>query len=130
MVQSFVPPFSQAEFDDLRQRLRQTRWPEMTDEQASTSLGVNRSFLIDLCDYWIHNFDWKKQLPQIEALHHFRFRASECDIHFIHEKGHGPSPMPLVLTHGWPGGFVEMLKIIPHLTTLRRTVMTPPTRSM
>jgi pimeloyl-ACP methyl ester carboxylesterase len=115
MMEDFLPPFSQAAVDDLRSRLQQTRWPETVSE-AGTSLGMNRDFLIDLCHYWINTFDWKSQLDRLAAFRHFRYPAKEGYIHFIHQRGHGPSPMPLILTHGWPGSFLEMLKILPPLT--------------
>jgi pimeloyl-ACP methyl ester carboxylesterase len=113
-MESFLPPFSQAAVDDLRSRLQQTRWPE-TILEAEASLGVDCDFLIDLCHYWINTFEWKSQLNHLAAFHHFRYPAKEGHIHFIHERGRGPSPMPLILTHGWPGSFLEMLKILPLL---------------
>jgi pimeloyl-ACP methyl ester carboxylesterase len=115
MMESFLPPFSQAAVDDLRSRLQQTRWPE-TIIGAESSLGVNRDFLIDLCGYWSDTFDWKSQLDRLATLQHLRYRTREGYIHFIHERGRGPSPTPLILTHGWPGSFLEMLKILPLLT--------------
>jgi pimeloyl-ACP methyl ester carboxylesterase len=115
MMEPFVPPYSQEAVNDLRFRLRQARWPE-TVSGAQPSLGVDREFLEDLCGYWINAFDWKAQLDLLSALHHYRYKAKEGFIHFIYEKGAGPSPMPLVLTHGWPGSFLEMLKILPVLT--------------
>ena len=115
MMESFLPPFSQAAADDLCSRLRQTRWPE-TVIGKETALGVNRDSLVDLCRYWIDTFDWKSQLDRLATLYHFRYRAPDGYIHFIHERGRGPSPMPLILTHGWPGSFLEMLKILPLLT--------------
>jgi pimeloyl-ACP methyl ester carboxylesterase len=115
MIEDFLPPFSQAAVDDLRSRLQQTRWPQ-TILEAEASLGVDCDFLIDLCRYWIDTFDWKSQLDALAAFHHFRYPAKEGSIHFIHEKGRGPSPLPLILTHGWPGSFLELLKILPLLT--------------
>jgi pimeloyl-ACP methyl ester carboxylesterase len=61
-------------------------------------------------------FDWKSHLDRVAIFHHFRYQAREGRVHFIHEKGKGPSAMPLILTHGWPGSFFEMLKILPLLT--------------
>ena len=115
MMEPFVPPHSQGAVDDLHLRLRQTRWPE-TVSGAKSSLGVDREFLEDLCGYWINTFDWKAQLDLFSTLHHYRYKAKEGFVHFIYEKGVGPSPMPLILTHGWPGSFLEMLKIVPLLT--------------
>ena len=115
MMEPFVPPHSQGAVDDLHLRLRQTRWPE-TVSGAKSSLGVDREFLEDLCSYWMNTFDWKAQLDLFSTLHHYRYKAKEGFVHFIYEKGAGPSPMPLILTHGWPGSFLEMLKIVPLLT--------------
>src|SRR5215471_21336280 len=70
----------------------------------------------ELCRYWQHEFDWKKQIDEFSQLQHFRYTCDGFGVHFIHERGRGPSPMPLILTHGWPGSFLEMLKIIPLLT--------------
>jgi pimeloyl-ACP methyl ester carboxylesterase len=115
MIESFLPPFSQDAVDDLHSRLQLTRWPE-TVVEGEASFGVDRDFLIDLCRYWVDTFDWKSQLDRLAAFHHFRYQAREGYIHFIHERGRGPSPIPLILTHGWPGSFLEMLKILPLLT--------------
>lgn len=115
MMESFLPFYSQTAVDDLRLRLQQTRWPDAV-AAAGSSLGVDRDFLIDLCRYWSDTFDWKSQLDRLASLHHYRYQAREGGIHFIHAKGKGPSPMPLILSHGWPGSFLEMLKILPLLT--------------
>jgi pimeloyl-ACP methyl ester carboxylesterase len=115
MIEPFLPPFSQSGMDDLRRRLQQTRWPD-TVAGGDAWLGVDRAFLVDLCRYWMDTFDWKLQLDHLATFHHYRYQAREGYIHFIHEKGKGPSPMPLILTHGWPGSFLEMLRILPLLT--------------
>jgi pimeloyl-ACP methyl ester carboxylesterase len=114
-MEPFLPPYSQPAVDELRLRLRQTRWPE-TVSGSGFSLGVDREFLQDLCGYWRNAFDWKAELDHLAAFHHYRYKAREGFIHFIRERGKGPSPLPLVLTHGWPGSFLEMLKILPFLT--------------
>ena len=115
MIEPFLPPYSQSAVDDLRRRLQQTRWPE-TIFGAGSSLGVDREFLEDLCGYWMNTFNWKAQLDRLSTLHHYRYKAKEGSVHLIYEKGTGPSSMPLILTHGWPGSFLEMLKIVPLLT--------------
>jgi len=114
MVEPFQLPFSQPAVDDLRRRLRQTRWLEASS-RIERSLGVNRDFLMDLCLYWMDTFDWKSQLERLAAFHHYRFHNKSGRIHFIYEKGKGPSPMQLILTHGWPGSLLEMLDILPLL---------------
>jgi pimeloyl-ACP methyl ester carboxylesterase len=61
-------------------------------------------------------FDWNSQVQRLSTFHHYRCELTGLGIHFIHERGNGPAPMPLILTHGWPGSFLEMLRIIPLLT--------------
>lgn len=108
-------PFSKAALKDLRDRLHRTRWPEATREVAWTS-GVDRTFLMDICEYWRDYFDWENQTRRLSALHHYRYRSGAGTIHFLYERGRGLKPIPLILTHGWPGSYLEMLKILPHLT--------------
>lgn len=114
-MERFTLPYGQSAVDDLRDRLQRTRW---LDELSGSdwAYGFDRKFLMDLCRYWKDEFDWKAQIDRLSAFNHYRYQASEGKIHFIYERGKGPAPMPLILTHGWPGSFVEMLKIIPLLT--------------
>jgi pimeloyl-ACP methyl ester carboxylesterase len=77
---------------------------------------MDRESLRDLCDYGMNDFDWESQIKGLETLHHCRYQAREGYIHFVRERGRGPSPMPLILTHGWPGSFLAMLKVLPLLT--------------
>jgi pimeloyl-ACP methyl ester carboxylesterase len=114
-VDSFSIPFSQLAVDDLRDRLLRTRW---LDEPAGSAwtYGVDREFLRDICEYWRDHFNWESQVKRLSALHHYRYLANGTAIHFIYERGKGADPMPLILTHGWPGSFIEMEAIIPLLT--------------
>ena len=66
--------------------------------------------------YWRTRFDWRTQEKLLNTFHHYKANVDGLGIHFIHEQGKGPHPMPLVVTHGWPGSFFEMYKIIPRLT--------------
>jgi len=116
VIEPFSLPYSQEAVDDLRERVRQTRWPDEAPAGPWTQ-GFDRAALMDLCRYWADEFDWKAQVERLAAVPHFRFEAADgTGIHFIHVRGKGPAPMPLVLTHGWPGSFVEMMRIIPLLT--------------
>ena len=114
-IEAFTIPFSQPAVDDLRDRLRRTRWP---DEIAGSNweYGADLSFVQQICEYWRDRFDWKAQVERFSAVHHYRYLSEGIGIHFIHEKGKGPAPIPLILTHGWPGSFLEMMRIIPLLT--------------
>lgn len=112
---TFTIPFSQRDLDDLRARLERTRWPDSVPNSA-WEYGVDLHFLQDICRYWRDEFDWKHQVEKFSAFHHYRYISDRLGIHFIHELGKGPSPIPLILTHGWPGSFIEMLRIVPLLT--------------
>jgi pimeloyl-ACP methyl ester carboxylesterase len=114
-IDPFSLPFSQPAVDDLRERLGRTRWP---DEIPGTAweYGISREFMQDICRYWKDHFDWKAQIDRLSQLHHFRFTSGSWGIHFVHQPGQGPNPLPLILTHGWPGSFLEMLEILPLLT--------------
>jgi hypothetical protein len=63
---------------------------------------VDPAFVRDLCDYWSTQFDWRAQIAKLSAWHHYRTVIDGLGIHFIHERGKGPAPIPLIMTHGWP----------------------------
>ena len=114
-IERFTIPFSLSAVEDLRSRLKQTRWPDAISN-PSWSYGTDLEFLIDLCTYWGDRFDWKAQVDRMAAFEHYRYQAPEGKVHFLHAQGKGPDPMPLILTHGWPDSFTEMLAIVPMLT--------------
>jgi len=110
-VEPFKIEVSDSDLDDLRARLERTRWP---DELPGTGwdYGSNLDYIKELVDYWRTKFDWRAQEQLINSFSHFKTDVDGLGIHFIHEKGKGPNPMPLIVTHGWPGTFFEMHKII------------------
>ena len=114
-VEPFYPPYSQSAVDELRERLGRTRWPDDAPGEA-WEYGCDQTFLREICAYWRDGFDWKEQVERMSAFHHYRTTMEGTGIHFIHERGKGARPIPLILTHGWPGSFLEMLRIIPMLT--------------
>ena len=99
---------------DLKRRLEATRWP---DEIPGTDwdYGSNLDYLKELVAYWQSDFDWRAQERLINSFSHFKADVDGLGIHFIHERGKGPDPMPLVITHGWPGSVFEMYELIPLL---------------
>ena len=114
-VRPFTIDVEDSVLDDLRQRLAGTRWP---DEMPNSGwdYGSNLGYVKELVEYWRTEFDWRAQEAKLNAFSHFKSEVDGLDIHFIHEKGKGPNPMPLIITHGWPSCFFEMTKIIPLLT--------------
>ncbi len=114
-LKPFSIPFSQQAVDDLHARLDRTRWPDAIAD-SGWEYGFDLRFLQEICAYWRDRFDWKIQVEKLSAFHHRRYVSNGIGIHFIHERGKGPAPIPVILTHGWPGSFLEMMRIIPLLT--------------
>ena len=113
-MEPFVINISDEALADLRRRLEQTRWPDEMPG-AGWDYGANLDYIKELVEYWRTGFDWRAQEAKLNAFPHYKSGVDGLDIHFILEKGAGPAPMPLVITHGWPSTFFEMTKIIPLL---------------
>jgi Epoxide hydrolase N terminus len=73
-------------------------------------------YLQSLTEYWHDRYDWRREEAALNQLPHYRLALDGFHLHFVHVRGKGPSPLPLILTHGWPGSFVEMIKLLPLLT--------------
>ncbi|MBM3972315.1 MAG: epoxide hydrolase, partial [Planctomycetes bacterium] len=101
--------------DDLRDRLRRTRWPDQVPG-TGWSRGVDLDYLKDLVRYWAEEFDWRKQEERLNRLPHFLADVEGLRLHFIHQPGKGPAPLPLFMMHGYPWSFVLLERILPMLT--------------
>jgi pimeloyl-ACP methyl ester carboxylesterase len=103
--------------EDLRARLRATRWPDMP-EDAGWSLGTDVDYLRELVAYWADGFDWPARQAALGRLPHFRVPLGGLGIHFVHTRAVAPTrpTLPLVLSHGWPDSFWRYTKVIPLLT--------------
>jgi pimeloyl-ACP methyl ester carboxylesterase len=113
-IRPFVVDVAQATLDDLRDRLARTRWPDEV-EDAGWDYGANLTYMRELVEHWRTSFDWRAEERAMNALPHFRAEVEGIGIHVIHLRGRGPVPIPLLITHGWPSSFVEMLALIPLL---------------
>src|SRR5271167_1011018 len=115
--QRVTPQTAPAALEDLRARLRATRWPD-TPEDAGWSLGTDLAYLRELVAYWAGEFDWPAQEAALARLPRFRVRLGGLGIHFVHVRAAAPAGpvLPLVLSHGWPDSFWRYLKVIGLLT--------------
>src|SRR3982751_5390308 len=104
-----------AAIDDLRDRLARTRFPDQAPGEP-WAYGTDVAYLRELVEYWRSRFDWRAQEARLNALPQFKVRLHGIDLHYLHVEGRGPSPYPLLLSHGWPGSVFEFLDIIPRLT--------------
>jgi pimeloyl-ACP methyl ester carboxylesterase len=100
---------------DLAVRLEATRLPP-EQGPAGWDAGTSPAYLRDLLEYWRNGYDWRAQEARLNSFKQLRVDVDFADIHFIYERGRGPRPMPLLLTHGFPDSFTRFLKIIPLLT--------------
>jgi pimeloyl-ACP methyl ester carboxylesterase len=100
---------------DLRERIRQTRWPDQAPG-APWEQGADLEYLRQLLDYWADEFDWQTQERKLNAFIQFRAEIDGVQIHFVHERARNGHGVPLILTHGWPSTFVELLPLVPLLT--------------
>ncbi len=109
--QPFTIHFPDQALADIRSRIAAFPWHEMPDD-GGWAYGTNLDYMKDLCAYWHDSFDWRAREADLNTLQHFKVPIDGIDIHFIHERGSGPAPTPLIITHGWPGSVVEFRHII------------------
>jgi microsomal epoxide hydrolase len=105
-----------AVLEDLHHRLERVRWPDQPPHGAAWQFGTDLRYMQELVAYWRDGFDWRAQEARLNAFPQYVAPAADIDVHFIHVQGVGPRPLPLLLSHGWPGSVWEMHKVIPRLT--------------
>jgi pimeloyl-ACP methyl ester carboxylesterase len=112
---SAVNPFRiavpDAVLNDLKSRLRNTRWPE-AELVDDWSQGAPLKWIRDICGYWAEQYDWRKREAALNRFAQFTTDIDGLGIHFIHARSPHPQAMPLIITHGWPGSVVEFHKVI------------------
>jgi pimeloyl-ACP methyl ester carboxylesterase len=114
-IRPFRVNVSDDELNDLRRRVKATRWPEretVTDKSQGVELETTQA----LARYWATDYDWRKCEARLNALPNFLTEIDGLDIHFIHARSKHEDALPLIVTHGWPGSVVEQLKIVDPLT--------------
>jgi hypothetical protein len=100
---------------DLECRLKGTRWAYGIDG-TNWDAGTNLDYLKELVVYWREVYDWRRHEAQLNRFHHYTTDLNGFGIHFVYERGKGPRPFPIVLTHGYPDSSYRFAKIIPMLT--------------
>jgi pimeloyl-ACP methyl ester carboxylesterase len=114
-VRPFTIEIAQEELDDLRRRIRATRWPDR-EIVADGSQGVRLQTMQALAHSWASEYDWRRVESRLQALPQFMTEIDGVDIHFIHVRSKHEDAMPIIVTHGWPGSVIEQLKIVGPLT--------------
>jgi pimeloyl-ACP methyl ester carboxylesterase len=114
-IRSFTFEAPDTDLEELRVRIRATRWPEK-ETVADQSQGVPLAMIQELARYWATDYDWRKCEAKLNALPQFITDIDGLDIHFIHVRSRHEDALPLIVNHGWPGSIIEQLKIIEPLT--------------
>jgi pimeloyl-ACP methyl ester carboxylesterase len=114
-IRPFKVQVSNAAVKDLRKRILETRWPDK-ETVTDQSQGAKLLQLQGLVNYWGKNYDWRKVEAKLNAYPQFMTTIDDVDIHFIHVRSKESNAMPIIISHGWPGSVIELLKIIDPLT--------------
>jgi pimeloyl-ACP methyl ester carboxylesterase len=114
-IRPFTINIPEAELEALRTRIAATRWPEK-ETVADASQGVQLSTIQELARYWANDYDFRRFEARLNALPQFMTEIDGLDIHFIHVRSPHKNALPLIITHGWPGSVIEMLKVVGPLT--------------
>jgi microsomal epoxide hydrolase len=113
--QPFALSIPDQDIADLKSRLALTRLPDAAPGEP-WAFGSSVDYVRELVAYWKDRFDWRAQEAALNAFPQFKVPLSGIDVHYLHVRGTGPNPYPLLLMHGWPGSVYEFLDIIPRLT--------------
>ena len=110
-IRKFQLEVTDAVLDDLKKRLSMTRWPNK-ETPEDWSQGIPLGYMKELCDYWLHEYDWRAREERLNRFPQFITEIDGVDIHFIHLPSVHENARPLIITHGWPGSVVEFHKVI------------------
>ena len=113
-ITPFKIAIDDSQLDDLKRRLRATRWPEK-ETPADWSQGIPLAYVQEVCRYWERDYDWRARENLLNRFPQFRTTIDGVGIHFIHVRSPHANALPLVMTHGWPGSIVEFQKVIAQL---------------
>jgi pimeloyl-ACP methyl ester carboxylesterase len=114
-IRPFHVKVPQEELNELRRRIKATRWPEQ-ETVTDSSQGVRLATVQALARYWAADYDWRKCEARLNALPQFITEIDGLDIHFVHVRSKHENALPLIITHGWPGSIIEQLKVIAPLS--------------
>ncbi|KAH8656077.1 Alpha/Beta hydrolase protein [Tricladium varicosporioides] len=110
----------------LQGKLAVSSFPDEVDFSDNWSYGTTLTDIKRLARYWQSGFDWRAREKMLnEKLPQFTTKVEvdgfgELEMHFVHQRGE-EGGIPLLFCHGWPGSFLEVLKILPLLTEKKGT---------
>lgn len=123
-IERFAIDVPNSVLDDLKVRLGRTRWPHHLPGTGWT-YGADTAYVRDLVSYWHHDFDWRAQEAKLNELEHYRAWVGGMHIHFVHARSKERDAIPLLMLHGWPSSFVQMLDVLPLLVDPAKHGLSP-----
>lgn len=114
MINPFKVKIPDEVIQNINSKVKNYSWHEMPDD-GGWDYGTNLDYMKEFSKYWLENYNWRETEKKINRFKNFKCNIDNIDIHFIHEKGSGKNPRPLLLSHGWPGSIIEFLHIIEKL---------------
>ena len=114
MIKPFKVKIPDEIIQNINSKVKNYSWHEMPDD-GGWDYGTNLDYMKEFSKYWLENYNWRETEKKINRFKNFKCNIDNIDIHFIHEKGSGKNPRPLLLSHGWPGSIIEFLHIIEKL---------------
>jgi pimeloyl-ACP methyl ester carboxylesterase len=114
-IRPFRIDIPEADLEDLRVRIAATRWPEK-EPVDDLSQGVPLATIQKVARYWHDEYDWRRCEARLNSYPQFVTEIDELDIHFVHVRSKHEDALPIIVCHGWPGSFIEQMKIVDLLT--------------
>jgi len=116
-INPFTINVSEKEIANLHDKIENTRFPVPSLKSSNFRYGMRDNVLKEFLNYWRKDYDWKTREARMNEFEHFKTNIEGLDVHFIHQKPKSSNfkPTPILMVHGWPGSFVEMMKIMPML---------------
>ena len=113
-IRSFTINVPDEDIQDLKDRLRRTRWPSRVDG-IGWEQGTDIDYMQDIVEYWLNSYDWRAQEARLNESPQFVANVDGQDIHFVHKRARQGNGLPVVLVNGWPSSFVELVPLVPLL---------------
>src|SRR5215831_22537 len=114
-IEPYAIDVAETTLSDLQTRLDHTRWSPQTPDLGWDG-GTDGAYLRELVAYWREDYKWRSQELALNQFPHYTTEIEGVGIHFVHQRGKGPAPFPVILTHGYPDSFYRFVKLIPLLT--------------
>src|SRR5215210_6802667 len=110
LIEPFTINIPEPVIERILERVRGYPWRDLPNA-GGWSCGTSLVLMRDLCTYWTSSYDWRAAERELNRLPQFRAQAAGLGLHFVYLRGSGPNPLPLILSHGWPGSFAEFLHV-------------------